>query len=109
MGNGAFIIPFNASMRKGTGKKAGDKLTVELEVDEGKFVFSPDLMACLADEPSAIKHFKTLPGSHQKYFSKWVDSAKTSATKAKRIAMAVSALSRQMGYQEMMREAKRIN
>ena len=107
MRSGAFIIPFNASMRKGTGKKAGDSLVVSLEVDEGKFVLSPDLMVCLKDEPAAITFFKSLPGSHQRYFSKWIDSAKTSQTKARRIAMAVSALARDMGYNEMMREAKK--
>jgi hypothetical protein len=108
MGEGAFIIPFNASMRKGTGKKAGDKVTVMLEEDKAEFVMSPDFMACLEDEPAAIKFFKTLSGSHQRYFSKWIDSAKTDSTKAKRIAMAMNALSRNMGYPEMIRENKSI-
>jgi hypothetical protein len=106
MGNGAFIIPFNASMRKGTGKRAGDSLVASLEVDEGKFVLSPDLMACLKDEPASMKFFKSLSGSHQRYFSKWIESAKTSQTKAKRIAMALIAFSKQQGYPEMMRENK---
>jgi hypothetical protein len=106
MGEGAFIIPFNATMRKGTGKKHGDKITVQLEEDKAAFKMSADFMACLEDEPAAIKHFKSLPGSHQRYFSKWIDSAKTDSTKAKRIAMAVNALARNMGYQEMIREGK---
>lgn len=107
MGNGNFIIPFNAAMRKATGKRAGEKIKVVLEVDERKFTLSPDLMACLNDEPPALAHFKTLPGSHQRYFSKWVDSAKTPSTKAKRILMAVVALSRKLGFAEMLRENKR--
>ena len=106
MGEGAFIIPFNATMRKGTVKKAGDKLTVLLEVDEAKFILSPDLMACLADEPASLQFFRSLPGSHQKYFSKWIESAKTSQTKAKRIAMAMNTFSRQKGFAEMLREGK---
>jgi hypothetical protein len=106
MGNGGFIMPFNASMRKGTGKKAGDLLVVNLEVDEARFVLSPDLMACLKDEPASMKFFKSLSGSHQRYFSKWIESAKTSMTKAKRIAMALIAFSKQQGYPEMMRENK---
>jgi Domain of unknown function (DUF1905)/Bacteriocin-protection, YdeI or OmpD-Associated len=109
MGEGAFIIPFNADMRKGTGKKHGDKVVVQLEEDKAAFQMSADFMACLEDEPSAIKFFKTLSGSHQRYFSKWIDSAKTDSTKAKRIAMAVNALARSMGYPEMMREGKSIN
>lgn len=107
IGEGAFIIPFNADMRKGTGKKHGDKITVQMEEDKAAFQMSADFMACLEDEPAAIKHFKTLPGSHQRYFSKWIDSAKTDSTKTKRIAMAVNALARSMGYAEMIREAKK--
>ena len=107
MGNGTFIIPINASMRKGTGKKAGDTLVVQLEVEEAQFVLSPDLMTCLADDPSALQYFNSLSGSHQRYFSKWIESAKTSHTKAKRIAMAVHALTRQLGYPEMIRENKK--
>jgi hypothetical protein len=106
MGDGAFIIPFNATFRKATGKKHGDKLTVQLEEDKAAFQMSVDFMACLEDEPLAQRYFKTLTGSHQRYFSKWIDSAKTDATKAKRIAMAVNALARNMGYPEMLRESK---
>jgi hypothetical protein len=106
MGEGEFIIPLNATMRKGIGKKHGAMLNVTLEEDKSEFVFNADFVACLEDEPNAQKHFKTLPGSHQKYFSKWIDSAKTDATKAKRIAMAVNALARKMGYAEMLREQK---
>ena len=109
MGDGAFIMPFNASMRKGTGKKVGDQLLVSLEADEGKFILSPDLMACLKDEPASMKFFKSLSGSHQRYFSKWIEGAKTPQTKAKRIAMALIAFSKKQGYQEMMRENKTFN
>jgi hypothetical protein len=48
-----------------------------------------------------------LPGSHRNYFSKWIDSAKTDATKTKRIAMAVNALSKKWGYPEMMRNSRK--
>jgi hypothetical protein len=107
MGNGNFIIPFNAAMRKGTGKKHGDKVNVTLECDESKFVMNADFMACLNDDPMANSFFKTLSAGHQRYFSKWIDSAKTSSTKTKRIVMAVNALARKMGFPEMLREAKR--
>jgi bifunctional DNA-binding transcriptional regulator/antitoxin component of YhaV-PrlF toxin-antitoxin module len=106
MGNGAFIIPINGPMRKKLGKKAGDKLNVQLETDETKYVLSPDLMACLKDEPESLKFFKSLTGSHQKYFSGWIESAKTSHTKAKRITMALDAFARKKGFPEMIRENK---
>lgn len=106
MGDGNFIMPLNAAMRKGIGKKSGDKLKVKLEADESEFLFSQDFMDCLRDDPAAFDFFQTLSGSHQKYFSKWIDNAKTSATKTKRIVMAVSALSKKLGYPEMIRANK---
>lgn len=104
MGGGNFIIPINAGMRKALGKKHGAKILVSLTADKEEFKLSADFIACLADEPRAITYFKTLTGSHQKYFSKWIDSAKTEETKVKRITLAVDALVRQMGYSEMIRE-----
>jgi hypothetical protein len=109
MGEGAFILPLNASIRKAIGKRHGAMLKVELEEDKSEFVFNADFMDCLRDEPAALKHFNTLPGSHQRYFSKWIDSAKTDSTKAKRIAQAVNGLMKGMGFPEMLREAKKLN
>lgn len=108
MGEGNFIMPLNASMRKATGKKLGDKLKVSLEADDSEFAFSEDFIACLQDDPVAYDFFQTLTGSHQKYFSKWIDSAKTSFTKTKRIVMAVTALSKKQGYPEMIRANRRL-
>ncbi len=106
MGEGNFIMPLNAAMRKATGKKLGDKLKVSLEADDSEFAFSEDFITCLQDDPVAHDFFQTLSGSHQKYFSKWIDSAKTSYTKTKRIVMAVTALSKKQGYPEMIRANK---
>jgi hypothetical protein len=106
MGEGDFIIPLNATIRKGIRKGVGATLTISIEEDTSPFEYNQDFMECLKDEPDAIAFFRTLPGSHQKYFSKWIDSAKTAPTKAKRIAQAVTALSRKQGYAEMIRSLK---
>jgi uncharacterized protein YdeI (YjbR/CyaY-like superfamily) len=106
MGAGAFIIPVNGDMRKAIGKRHGAMVKVQLEEDTKPFQFNKDFMDCLKDEPTAGQFFKTLPGSHQRYFSKWIDSAKTEPTRVKRIAQAVSALSKNMGYAEMIRSQK---
>ena len=103
MGGGTFIIPINADMRKRIGKRHGAMVKVQLEEDKKPFQFNKDFMECLADEPVANQFFKSLPGSHQRYFSKWIDSAKTDPTKTKRIAQAVTALSKKQGYAEMLR------
>lgn len=106
MGDGEFIIPINAGMRKGTGKRVGAMINVNIEVDKSELLFNGDFMACLEDAPEALKYFKTLPPGHQRYFSKWIDDAKTDPTKTKRIAMAINALARDMGYSTMLREHK---
>lgn len=103
MGDGAFILPVNGAMRKAIGKKSGDKVKVTLEADDSQIILSRDLMACLKDDPAALAAFKKLPGSHQKYFSRWIESAKTAATKTKRIVMTVEALARKMDFGAMLR------
>ena len=106
MGGGKFIMPLNAAMRKAMGKKAGAMLKVQLEADDSEFVFNADFMDCLTDDPSAMHFFQSLPGSHQRYFSKWIDSAKTEPTRTKRIAMAINALAKKWGYAEMIRASQ---
>ena len=109
MGDGKFIIPVNGQLRKKLGKRAGDVLTVVLEADDSKYILSPDLMACLKDEPSAMETFKSLPGSYQRYYSKWVEGAKTVPTKTRRIMLAVVSLSNKETFQQMMRSARERN
>jgi len=65
---------------------------------------------CLADEPAAWAFFNTKTRSFQNYYSKWIESAKTETTRAKRIALAVSSLAKKIEFGEMLRmerEAKR--
>ena len=109
MGGGAFIMAINATMRKGIGKRHGAMLKVQLEADDKPFIFNADFMECLDDEPIAKSFFQTLPGSHQRYFSKWIDDAKTEPTRTKRIAIAVTALSKKQGYPEMLRSQQKKN
>jgi hypothetical protein len=106
MGNGDFILPLNATLRKAIGKKHGDKITLNLELDERKLILSPDLISCLKEDPAALQFFKSLPPSHQQYYSKWIESAKTSATKAKRIVISMEGFGKKQGYGEMMRAYK---
>jgi uncharacterized protein YdeI (YjbR/CyaY-like superfamily) len=61
----------------------------------------------LNDEPIALANFNKLPGSHQKYYSKWIESAKTEQTKTKRIAQAVNALTKNLHYGQMIRSLKK--
>jgi len=106
MGEGDFIIAVNATMRKGIGKRQGASVKVQLEEDKAGYIMNADFMACMEDEPQAMAFFKTLPPGHQRYFSKWIDSAKTEETRAKRIAQTIDAMLKNMGYSEMIRALK---
>lgn len=106
IGDGNYILPINGRIRKAIGKKQGDKVTVALELDERKLTLSRDLLSCLGDDPPAQAFFKTLSDSHQQYFSKWIESAKTLPTRTKRIVMAVVALGKKQDYPAMMQANK---
>lgn len=106
MGEGDYILAVNAAMRKGIGKRQGASVKVQLEEDEVEYQMNADFMACLQEEPQAQAFFNTLPPSHQRYFSKWIDSAKTEETHARRIALSINGLAKKMGYGEMIRAQK---
>ena len=105
-GGGKYLLAVNATMRKGIRKNKGAMVKVQLAVDK-PYELLAELLDCLADEPAALAFFTSLPNAHQNYFSKWIESAKTEVTRAKRIAMTVSAAAKKWGYPEMIRAAKK--
>lgn len=104
--DGAFILAVNAEMRRAIRKECGATVSVTLEADDSPLVHSDDLMACLADEPDALAFFESLTPGHQRYYSRWIDEAKTVETRTKRIAQALQGFSMGMGYPEMIRYFK---
>lgn len=106
MGSGRFIMALNKPMRKAIRKNKGAMLKVELEEDSKGYQLNKEFVECLKDEPVAEKFFKKLPRGHQNYFSKWIESAVMETTRVKRIAMAVSALAKEWGYPEMIRNER---
>lgn len=103
IGNGEFVMPINAAIRKGIKKMHGAKVILQLEEDNSPIILNTDLLECLQDEPTALAFFNTLTPSHKKYFSNWVNTAKTEATKAKRIAACINALAKKWDYGLMIR------
>ncbi len=101
MGEGDFIIPLKADLRRKLRKQKGATLTLAIEADDRPLPMSEDFLACLEDEPNALAYFKTLSGSHQRYYSKWIEEAKTETTKAKRIAQAIRGLSGKLDFGNM--------
>lgn len=106
MGKGNFILPLNAEIRKSIQKKAGDEILLTIEFDPSSYPLNADLMEALESDPKAISFFNSLSRSHQNYFSKWVESAKTQKTKFDRISDCYLAMLKKYGYPEMMRAKK---
>lgn len=106
MGEGDFIMAVNAAIRKGIRKQKGATLKIELEVDKSPILPPSELMECMADEPEALKYYNSLPQGHRNYFTKWIDSAKTDTTKAKRIALVIKTMLRKMDFGAMLREER---
>jgi hypothetical protein len=108
MGDGTFVMPLKAEIRKGIHKNAGAMLHVCIEEDTGYKVEVPDdLQECFDFEPEALDFFNSLPKSHRDYFIKWIDGAKTNETRAKRIVNTVNAMLRKWNYGEMLRAMKK--
>ena len=103
MGKGDFILPLNATIRKAIRKKKGATVKVYLQEDKQTPAVCPELLQCLQDAPMALDRFKALLPSHQLYYSKWIESAKTIQTKSKRIALTITAMEKHMSYAEMLR------
>ena len=108
MGEGNFIMALKAEVRKGIRKNAGAMLQAKLEVDTDYKVEIPaELQECFDFEPDALEFYNSLPKSHREYFLKWINDAKTSETRAKRIVNTVNAMLRKWGYNVMMREMRK--
>lgn len=106
MGGGSFILAVNAEMRKGIGKRKGAMVKVQLQEDKATIPLNAELLECLKDDPDAEAYFNSLSNSHKSYFSKWIDSAKTEATKTNRLTKTLVALGKGWDYGRMIREGK---
>ena len=62
MGEGHFILPINAAMRKGTGKRKGDKVKVSLH-----YFFEPVAYAVLCGKNEQRKGGETYKGNDYKF------------------------------------------
>jgi hypothetical protein len=98
MGDGDFIMPVNIAMRRALHKNHGATVLVALEHDTSAVELSAELLTCLSFEPEANDFFEKITMGHRRYWSNWVESAKTIETKSKRISQAIYGLSNGMDY-----------
>jgi len=109
MGEGKHIMALRQEIRKGIRKSRGAMLRVQLEFDvDFKMEVPDDLQECFDFEPEAYAYFSGLTKSHQGYFIKWINDAKTEETRANRIASTINATLRRMDYGAMLREKKKL-
>ena len=107
MGNGDFIMAFNAEMRKGIHKKQGAVVQVKLELHaDFSIPAPPELLEYLEMDQDAAAYFNSLAKSHREYFFKWINSAKTQATREKRLVNVANAMSQRLDYGQMIRSLK---
>lgn len=106
MGDGSFILPVNADMRKGIHKKKGAMVSVNLTVDKAPLEVPAAFLECLVDEPLAKIFFEQLPRSHRNYFIKWITGVKGEMAQAKRIAQTIDALLLKQNFVGMMHAHK---
>lgn len=106
-GEGKYMLPLNAAMRKEIGRGVGETMQLFLEIDTEEPPMSAELLEALSYDRAAENFFLSLSKSHQRYYSNWVDSAKTFETKSKRLAMSVEGCARGMDFGKMMRHFKK--
>ncbi|RFZ90153.1 DUF1905 domain-containing protein [Mucilaginibacter conchicola] len=110
VGEGNFLLAVKAEIRKAIRKERGAMLRLRLEHDKDfKLEMPEELQECFDFEPpEAFVYFDSLSKSHQGYFFKWINDAKTEQTRANRIAATISAANRRMDYGAMLRELKKL-
>lgn len=107
VGEGAFIIPLNAALRRKTGKRKGAPMRVRLEEDTTfRFEIPAELQDLLDQDDAAEAYFQSLAPSHRNYFLKWYQDAKTAATRLDRLTRIYDALQRKWDYGLMIRRGK---
>ena len=93
---GRFLVPVSAEVRAAAGVAAGDVVDVDIALDDAprEVAVPDDLAAALDAVPGARARFDALAYTHRKEHVRAVEDAKAPATRARRIARAVEALSR---------------
>jgi hypothetical protein len=91
---GRILIGLNKEVRAGTGVVAGDRVTVEMGLDDAPRTVDvpPDLAAAL--DPQTRAFFDSLSYTHRKEYARWITEAKRDETRLKRVEQAAAMLRR---------------
>lgn len=91
---GKYLISFNAETRKATGRAAGDEVQVQLDVDDAPRVVEvpDDLAAELGEDVALAAAWERLSYSRQRAHAESITEAKSTTTRAQRVAKVLAAL-----------------
>jgi hypothetical protein len=91
---GRYLVPLSAENRAAAGVAAGEEVEVDLALDTAprEVEVPADLAAALDGAPGARDRFDALPPSHRKEHVRAVESAKAEATRGRRVAAVVAAV-----------------
>lgn len=94
MGTGCHIIILRKDIRQAIGKNVGDKIKIVLEQDleQRKVEVPVDLKREFSAEPNASKFFNTLSYTNRKEYVGWINSAKKTETREKRLTDTIQKL-----------------
>ena len=89
---GRFILGLNRELREAARVAVGERVAVELELDdEPRVVEAPaDLAAALDADPAVRAAFDRLSYTHRKEYVRWVEEAKREETRLSRIEKTVA-------------------
>ena len=90
-GSGRHFVVVKKELRDKIGKKAGEVVKVEFDLDTSPVEVSipKDFATALASTPGANAEFEKMAPSHKKAYVSWIRSAKTQGTRANRIDKAI--------------------
>ncbi len=93
-GGGQFMLPISAENRSSAGVAAGDEVDVDIELDTEprEVTFPPDFAGALDRDADAKQSFDGLSHSHKQRHVLSIEQAKTTETRQRRIAKALSML-----------------
>ncbi|WP_333819747.1 YdeI/OmpD-associated family protein [Ohtaekwangia sp.] len=94
MGTGCHVILVRKDIRASIGKKVGDIVTVEIDLDtEERVVDVPDeLKKALSKNAAAKKIFESLSYTNRKEYANWIRDAKKEETRNKRLTAIIEKL-----------------
>ena len=89
---GRTFVGLNREVREGTGVAPGDRVAVELELDDAPRTVEvpPDLAAVLDEDLRAF--FDSLSYTHRKEYVRWIEEAKRQETRRTRVEKAAAML-----------------